>query len=163
MLLYIMHSLHVPSVNKRPCFVQLPKQPKKYIIGFRSKEVLPIPNVNTKLSYVDKCDNGTKIDWVTKDPIMRQNVVAYHTMRRPLSHLMSIDVSEAELFIYLDTEETMVMHMYSALKYPLTEEVGLILVQEAVIRPYCASTYNCWVIKPLSPSTLFHGGLLEML
>ena len=79
-------------------------------------------------------------------------------MRTPVSQLMSIEVSEANMHIELENDLTFPMHMYSALEYPLNDNVGLMLVQGVI-----EDVYTCWLIRPLKPSTLFHGGLLEML
>lgn len=159
----LQQQLFVPGRTSQPLMVTVPRKTEKYIIGFRSKDMIPVPNVSTKISYVDNGLGQQKVHWAHKDPLMRQNVMAYHTIKTPVSRLMSLDVRECEMYIDLDNSDASPMHMYTALKYPLLENVGLILVQGAVVKPFAACTYNCWLVQPLSPSTLFHGGLLEML
>lgn len=153
-------TLYMPHIKNVPIKVNMSS--KQYVLGFRNQHLISVPNVTTSIKGKDNIKRMK--DWRQKDPVLVQHIIAYHTTKTPLSQLLSLDVFEADLFIDVQYDmDIKPIHMYTALKYPISEKTGLILVQGATVSNSSVTKYQCWIIDPMKPSTLFHGGLLEML
>ena len=78
----LQHQLYI-SGKGSPTMVTVPRHPEKFIIGFKNKEMANVSKVanvsSTKISYVEN-KSLRQIDWAKQDPLLRDNMLAYHTI-----------------------------------------------------------------------------------